>query len=566
MENKALDHSTVCKETNRAHLEITLRCNNNCVFCLQGHHPDESHRLFEDIKKEINELAKGNVEKIIISGGEPTIHPYFIQIIQYAKKQGFSFIQVISNGRLFSIPSFTEKAIAAGLSEITLSIHGHTPELHDSLVNAPGALQQIERATKYLRDKGIIISVDTGIFQQNYRYLKEIVEFVHEKLHLTGDIDLIGPTLQGNAEKNIVNVMPSYEDVEPFLARALQYCKDHHKVCWVLRVPLKYMTGYEVYKQDNEKLVEQSLSMKSSLTSFPAFCKGDKCQYCRMIYVCEKLEQTVPFLDSKKIDVVLDDAIEHNVHISDVYIRDISTVNLLKDMTYEHLYFDGNFLSKAELMSASTQLSEHSLAQSTLIIPMVDFNTKTASLFDLHPSEQLLLFDVPSMRKKVRIIITKQNIVSLPYLVRKIVSYKPDEIEFTSFGSYGLLQREVSWETGMSIHDGENIVPNLFRIEKKLSESLKEIPSSITTTIKNIPYCIFTSEFFNENVSLFKPDDFFSLFPASSLKEKFDFAQYVELIYKDIYKERIKACDACPHRTNCAGFDAMYLKLLSLRK
>ncbi|MBT3465167.1 radical SAM protein, partial [archaeon] len=117
----------------RKHIRITSLCNNNCSFCLAGDMSNEGHYEIDRIKKELEDGIKEGCTRVILSGGEPSIHPDFPKIIKLAKSIGYKKIQTISNGRMFSYRKFLNDCIGSGLSEITFSIHGHTSEIHDAL-------------------------------------------------------------------------------------------------------------------------------------------------------------------------------------------------------------------------------------------------------------------------------------------------------------------------------------------------------------------------------------------------------------------------------------------------
>ncbi len=115
--NLALDADCIFEK--KKWISITGLCNNNCMFCLDSDRPDKFHRDPEQIKKEIKEAKDQGNTKLIISGGDPTIHPNIIDFVKYAKKLGYNKIQVITNGRMFASQEFTTKIIKAGLDEVT---------------------------------------------------------------------------------------------------------------------------------------------------------------------------------------------------------------------------------------------------------------------------------------------------------------------------------------------------------------------------------------------------------------------------------------------------------------
>jgi organic radical activating enzyme len=71
-------------------LKITNYCNKNCEYCYQNSNTSGQHADFEDIKKIIDILADHEVFEIAIGGGEPTLHPNFIDIIEYCYYSGIT--------------------------------------------------------------------------------------------------------------------------------------------------------------------------------------------------------------------------------------------------------------------------------------------------------------------------------------------------------------------------------------------------------------------------------------------------------------------------------------------
>lgn len=82
-------------------IEITDRCNLTCPTCYAGSSPTHGrHRTFEEVKKMLDTIVENEKEPdvIQISGGEPTIHPNFFEILDYAKTLPIKHIMVNTNG------------------------------------------------------------------------------------------------------------------------------------------------------------------------------------------------------------------------------------------------------------------------------------------------------------------------------------------------------------------------------------------------------------------------------------------------------------------------------------
>ena len=61
----------------RTDLELTEQCNLSCSFCYNSQKPIISGLASKIIKR----LAEANVMEIILTGGEPMIHPQFKDIL-----------------------------------------------------------------------------------------------------------------------------------------------------------------------------------------------------------------------------------------------------------------------------------------------------------------------------------------------------------------------------------------------------------------------------------------------------------------------------------------------------
>ena len=167
-------------------IETGFTCNSRCTYCTQLDYrvipqADQLDLTTAQIKHRIAFAAKEGYDQIGFSGGEPTIRADFIELIEYAKSQDFNGIGVTSNGRMFAYPSFTEKAMRAGLDSFTFSLHGPTPQIHDKITASPGSLEQalqglrnIAATSKKLGIKPRLMN-NQIMLAENTHYLKDVV-------------------------------------------------------------------------------------------------------------------------------------------------------------------------------------------------------------------------------------------------------------------------------------------------------------------------------------------------------------------------------------------------------
>ena len=78
------------------------RCNYDCSYCPSSIHDNTSpHTDIEILKTTIDQLTSlGKPIRLSFTGGEPTVHPKFTELIKYARHKGASWISVTTNGTL----------------------------------------------------------------------------------------------------------------------------------------------------------------------------------------------------------------------------------------------------------------------------------------------------------------------------------------------------------------------------------------------------------------------------------------------------------------------------------
>ena len=158
-------------------------CNNNCLYC-----PYKGESFESDFHKIINKIKdrREGEEQIIFAGREPPIHPHFIELVREANSVGYKIIEVLTNGRIFSIRKFTRKALLAGLTDIEVKFFSSDPEIHDSITRVPGSWKQTVKGIKnilhfqkvfpvYFRPS---LSVGMYVGRKNHQSLQETLEFL----------------------------------------------------------------------------------------------------------------------------------------------------------------------------------------------------------------------------------------------------------------------------------------------------------------------------------------------------------------------------------------------------
>lgn len=121
-------------------LEVTGRCNLHCAFCFADANSGKTEdptleRLSWLLERAMAAAGSCNLQ---LSGGEPSLRDDLPEIIAVARRIGYSFIQLNTNGiRLAADKNYAKRLQAAGLSSVFLQFDGCDDEIYRTLRGRP---------------------------------------------------------------------------------------------------------------------------------------------------------------------------------------------------------------------------------------------------------------------------------------------------------------------------------------------------------------------------------------------------------------------------------------------
>ncbi|MBD6956085.1 MAG: tetraether lipid synthase Tes [Thermoplasmata archaeon] len=143
--------------TSLANIDLTNRCNLKCPICFANANAAGYvyEPTFEQVVKMMEVLRNEQpvpTPAVQFAGGEPTIYPYFLEVVRKAKELGFAQIQVATNGvRIAHEPDFAQKMVDAGLHTVYLQFDGFKESTYIKTRGRPGFLKEKLQALEYLR-------------------------------------------------------------------------------------------------------------------------------------------------------------------------------------------------------------------------------------------------------------------------------------------------------------------------------------------------------------------------------------------------------------------------------
>ncbi len=136
---------------------VTNACNAGCAFCnfAAGSLPREARTFVsrDDALDAVDILYRRGIRYLVITGGEPLLHPGLGAVVEGAAKKGMKAI-LVTNGALLS-PDRARELAAAGLSSFIVSIDAASAEAHERNRALPGVCEKIRRANGALRELGL---------------------------------------------------------------------------------------------------------------------------------------------------------------------------------------------------------------------------------------------------------------------------------------------------------------------------------------------------------------------------------------------------------------------------
>ncbi|MDD2767580.1 MAG: radical SAM protein [Methylococcus sp.] len=99
-------------------LEVTGHCNLRCPVCYAGSGPDTpNYRSLDEIGRMLDTIveAEGEPDVVQFSGGEPTLHPQFFDILKEARRRPIRHLMINTNGiALARYPDFAQRLAEFG--------------------------------------------------------------------------------------------------------------------------------------------------------------------------------------------------------------------------------------------------------------------------------------------------------------------------------------------------------------------------------------------------------------------------------------------------------------------
>ena len=159
---------------------ITRTCNLRCVHCYSDSmamkYPGEL--TWEQMQDVVKDLADYRIPSLLLSGGEPLIHPRFFDLVETASQAGLK-LTISTNGTLIT-PEKAALLKVANVAYVGISLDG-IGEVHDRFRGKEGAFDAAVRGFRNCHEVGQKTGLRLTLTRHNVENIGQILDFIEDQ-------------------------------------------------------------------------------------------------------------------------------------------------------------------------------------------------------------------------------------------------------------------------------------------------------------------------------------------------------------------------------------------------
>lgn len=137
----------------RLFVELTARCNENCVHCYAESSPSRTEALTHaQLEQVIDDGARLGFQSLQLTGGDPLIHPDLPWATARAHAAGYKQIEIYTNG--LALTQSMYDTLRPANPQFAFSFYSSDAETHDAMTRVPGSWDRTVKAIRRALDGG----------------------------------------------------------------------------------------------------------------------------------------------------------------------------------------------------------------------------------------------------------------------------------------------------------------------------------------------------------------------------------------------------------------------------
>lgn len=167
------------------YLYLTNGCNLRCRHCwiaptfVDGEPSPGEYLDLEMLKQAVEEAKPLGLHSAKLTGGEPVLHPQFIEIVDHLTAEGLQ-LNMETNGTLIDAALAKHFSENTNLHHISVSIDGPNAEVHDPFRGVKGSFDAAVRGFRALVEAGYHPQIIMCPHHGNVEYVEDVVQMAVE--------------------------------------------------------------------------------------------------------------------------------------------------------------------------------------------------------------------------------------------------------------------------------------------------------------------------------------------------------------------------------------------------
>ena len=161
--------------------ELTPRCNFSCKMCYIHRAQNDAalaqERSAADWLRLAEDCSRAGTLLLLLTGGEPLLHPDFREIYSGCKRLGL-MLSINTNASLLD-EKMAEFLANDPPLRVNITLYGASPETYGALCGNRAAWEKTTRAIELLQNAGILVKLNLSVTPYNRRDVPAIYDFAH---------------------------------------------------------------------------------------------------------------------------------------------------------------------------------------------------------------------------------------------------------------------------------------------------------------------------------------------------------------------------------------------------
>lgn len=219
------------RESKSFYFNLLYQCNSHCIFCAANHdlHPMTKMISLDMMRELMQSQGMEAGDTVILNGGETTLHPELIEMVELLSSHGLNTI-LFTNGRRLSDAAFCKALVQAGVGSVLIPFFGRDAKTHDACTGAPGSFAQtvagVENLIRFRKEFNLNFKIELKLLyikcllQENPKILEWICATFPEVDTISLNALIVSDTVLLRQEELIPNFASWSESVNHTLAAA----------------------------------------------------------------------------------------------------------------------------------------------------------------------------------------------------------------------------------------------------------------------------------------------------------------------------------------------------------